>query len=338
MKRKILNTKYKILIVLFVYSVIGLLVLFPKQIFAADISLGIYPPVIQINATAPTDIKSPFTVTNLSKIPVDVQILVRPFTSSSTDDGQPQYLLPGQRIGEDPQIFKNMSIFDGEKNTDEISLAPSQKKNLELRIHLPKGEPPSDYYFSITFLSNPIAIGQASGAHVAGGVSTNVLLSVGPQDTTAGFVKNFSSPLFVDHGPVPFTVHVANSSKHFIVPQGTILVKNMFGQIIGKINLKQENILAGTSRYLTGDAVQSSIVNSQSSMKHPSAWWNEKFLLGPYSASLTIALSGDGPLYHRTIYFFALPLQVLIGIILGIILLSIIVYRVKKQLRSSVIR
>lgn len=324
-KTKILNTKYQILIGLFVYSFICL---FPNHVFAENIGLGVYPPIIQIDATPPTDIHSPMTISNESDTPLDVHIVVRPFTQNTKDNGEPQYLTPGQRIGDDPHIFDKMAIFDGTKNTSDITLAPSQKKNIELRITLPTGEPPGDYYFSITMLSKPIEIGHNSGSQIAGGISTNVLLSIGPKDKPTGFIQNFSSPLFVDHGPVPFSVLVANTSKHFIVPQGTILIKNMFGQIIGKISLSQENILAGTSRYLLDDGA-SSVLQTP----HPSAVWGEKFLLGPYSATLTVALSGEGPLYVRKIYFFALPIQVLIGIILSIILIGIIVYRVRKQLR-----
>lgn len=296
--------------------------------FAQNISLGIYPPIIQITATPPTDIQSPFTVINNSDTTVQIHILVRPFKAASSNNGQPAYLTTDAALGADKQIFSKMAIFDGQQNTQDITLAPSQKKNLELRIHLPNGEPPGDYYFSITMLSNSIKVQQKSSSYVAGGISTNVLLSIGPQDKTTGFIKEFSAPWFVDKGPVPFTLLVNNSSKHFITPQGTILIKNMFGQLIGKVDLLPVNILANSSRYLSGSNIQ----DPTSNISRPTAIWPETFLLGPYSASVTIALSGEGPVYHRTIYFFALPLQVLIGLVLGIILTAIIVYRVKKHL------
>ncbi len=313
------------------------LILYPCQAHAEGISLGIYPPIIQIQAKAPADIQSPMTLTNESDTPVDVQIGVRPFTQNTNNNGQPQYLAPGQRVGDDPLIFQKMSLFDGTQNTNHLTLAPHQKKNIELRIHLPSGEPPGDYYFSIIFISKAIATDHQTGTAVAGGVSTNVLLSIGPRDVTRGYIQQFSVPLFLDSGPVPFTLLVLNTSKHFITPQGTIIVKNMYGQIIGKVNLRQDTIiLAGTSRYLPDDQSQSSQPKADRSLDelgtHPIVIWPEKFLLGPYSATLTLALSGEGPLYRQTIYFFALPIQILIGSILGIILVTIVVYRVKQRL------
>lgn len=292
------------------------------QTSASDISLGIYPPIIQIQATPPADIHSPLTLSNPTDQPVTVKILVRPFSNGVSDDGQPAYL-PGKTwLGEDKDIYQKMALFDGQENTDTVTLAPHQQRNMELRITLPKDEPASDYYFSITFVSNPVAITQSTNTAVAGGVSTNVLLSVGPTDKTAGFIQDFSTPFFMTHGPVPFSVHVSNTSKHFITPQGSILIHNMFGQLIGKIDLLPVNILATSSRFLPSDFNAST-----------KATWQEKALLGWYSAKLTIALSSEGPVYHRTIYFFALPIQVIIGIILTIILIMVIVYRVRKRLK-----
>lgn len=324
---RIMQKKLKILFRILLTAYCLLYIAVPKA-HAENIALGIYPPIIQIQAKAPSEIRSPMTVSNESTTPLDVKIGLRPFTQSQSDNGQPQYFFLGQRLGEDPQIYQKMSMFDGTRNTDEIMLAPNQKKNMELRISLPTGEPPGDYYFSVTFISKAIGVDNVSSAAISGGISTNVLLSIGPYDTTTGYIKEFSSPLFVDHGPVPFTIHVQNTSKHFISPAGGIVIKNMFGQIIGKVNLAQENVLAGTSRYLPDNNATPLI-----STANPTAVWGEKFLLGPYSATLTLALSGEGPLYRRTIYFFALPIQVIIGIILAIILLTVVIYRVKKKLR-----
>src|SRR6185312_6850779 len=149
-----------------------------------------------------------------------------------------------------------------------------------------------------TFLSQPIKGGQQSNSAVAGGISTNVLLSIGPSGKTTGNIEEFSAPIFTTGGPVPFSLKVSNTSKHFISPQGTILIKNMFGQTIGKVDLLPVNILSNTSRFLPSkNALDTHAI------------WPEKFLLGPYSATLTLALSDQGPVYYRTIYFFALPIQ-----------------------------
>lgn len=311
--------------IIFILASCFLLLASAQSVFAQNISLGVYPPIIQITATPPTYVQSPFTITNLSGTPVTVHLLVRPFLASEENNGQPSYVHDANWPGPDKKIFSKMSIFDGQQNTDTVILAPNQKRNLELRISLPNNEPPGDYYFSITMLSNPITVGQKSSAAIAGGISTNVLLSIGPQEKTTGTIGQFSSPWFVDKGPVPFTLLVNNTSNHFITPQGAILVKNMFGQTIGKVTLLPVNVLAQSSRYIPDDQ----------KLSDTKAIWPEKFLLGPYSATLIIALSDSGPVYKRTVYFFALPVQVLVGLTLGVILIALITYRVKKQLKNT---
>lgn len=306
---------------------------------AQDISLGIYPPIIQIDAMSPSQIHSPFTIINQSDSSLDVHLTLRQFASSLKDNGEVTYLPENKIVGPDPNIFGRISIFNGIDYAQDITLSPLQKKNMELQINLPREEPPGDYYFSIITISKPITSSNNSNAAVSAGISTNVLLSIGPKDPTDGYIKEFSSPFFLDHGPLPFTLRVANTSNHFIYPTGRILIRNIFNQTIGKVDLRQDNILAGSSRYLTDDNVKSSIpiklgsmINNQLSIIHPMAFWNEKFLFGLYSARLTISLSDQGPIFRRTIYFFAIPFQILLGIFLCLILLAIVIMRVKKKL------
>ncbi|MGH7246349.1 MAG: hypothetical protein ACREGI_05470 [Candidatus Levyibacteriota bacterium] len=291
----------------------------------ADISLGVYPPILQIQATPPANILSPITVQNLSDTTVDVDILVKPFTQSADNTGAVQYLPDNQGFpGEDPFINEKMDIFDGTHAVDELTLAPKQEKKLVFHIDLPKDEPASDYYFSILFISKDIYNGQSTISSLAGGIAINVLLSVGPTDKTNGYITDFSAPLYIQKGPIPFHVSVENTSKHFITPQGTITIKNMFGQTIGQINLLPVNILSGTDRFIPDDKSNDS----------KNAIWPEKFLFGPYAATLTIALSSEGPLFKQTVYFLALPVEAMIAIFFIIIAVTIITVRVRQKMRG----
>ena len=65
----------------------------------------------------------------------------------------------------------------------------------------------------------------------------------------------------------------------------------------------------------------------------PVAIWPEKFLLGPYKATLTIALSDSGPQFKKQIIFFALPAQYLLGILIIFTIVVFITIRIKKAIR-----
>ena len=192
-------TKSRIFFIcLFAYLLI--LAFAAKQAQAQGVSLGVFPPILQIQATPPTDVKSKIMIQNLGNDSVDLQIGIKPFTASDKEDGQVTYLSDFSYA--DPFIFEKMQILDGDTSIDSLTLAPGQKKELTLEIALPQNEILGDYYFSIIFMSanTPAANSNISGA--TAGVATNVLLSIGPKGPTRGEIEEFSAPLFKTRGPV----------------------------------------------------------------------------------------------------------------------------------------
>ncbi len=289
---------------------------------ASELQLGIQPPIIQIDATAPTDIRHPVSIKNGSDQPTTLSITLRPFRSKD-DLGHVDFVDEKDLQLRDKNIFQKIQVLDGDNPVNEVTLGPQEEKQLTLKIGLPKDEPPADYYFSIVFLSkNPE--GNSNGSSIAGGIASNVLLSIGPKDPARGFIEKFNSPIYVTNGPIPFSVSVQNLSPYYISPQGHIFIRNLYDQLIGTVDLLQVNVLANSSRTLT----------DTSQFMPGKAVWNEQFLFGPYKATLTVALSPEGPIYQRTIYFFALPLQYLIGITLMIVIGIFLFTRVKKRIKQ----
>ncbi len=329
---KIENLKLKIILV-FILASYFLLLTSVKPAFA-QVSLGVFPPILQIQATPPTDIRSKILIENMGDEPVDLKIGLKPFTASDKEDGRVNYSNDYNLA--DPFIFDKMQILDNDTSIDSLTLAPGQQKELTLQIVLPQNEILGDYYFSIIFMSanTPAADSNVSGA--TAGIATNVLLSIGPKGKTQGNIEEFSAPILKTRGPVPFTVRIRNTSNHFITTKGDIVIKNMFGQSVGKVDLLPVNILSQTIRSIP-DSLQSPSANPPASLKSYllnlksiSAVWPETFLFGPYTATLTIALSDQGPLYRRTIHFYAFPTETLFGILIIILIISAVIIRIKK--------
>jgi len=292
---------------------------------AQELSLKVDPPIMQIAAEAPTSIKAPLSIENTSDNPIDLSIMLKPFHSSSQKNGQIQFLEGNQTIGEDPNIFDKMQIYDGTSSIDSLTLAPRQKKDLILHIGLPKDEPPSDYYFTILFISKNPELTNQTGETTQGGIGINVLLSIGPTGNATGLLNQFSAPWLIEEGPVHFTILVENTSNFFIVPRGNIIIKNLFGQIVGKVQLLPVNILSRSQRFLPDD----------SSGSLTTAVWPEKVLFGLYQATITVALSSQGPLFTRSIYFFAMPIQAIIGIVITCIIAAFVYVRLKEKLKEK---
>lgn len=311
--------------IIFPFITITFLSLFLNaKLVHADTTLSVFPPIVQVDATPPSNINTVISVANESNDPVDVDVVIKPFVPSGNHTGEIKFLNSDEGFaGNDALILQKVQVMQDDNPVKSLTLAPQQVQNLVLHVALPQEEPPSDYYFSILFVPKGQPMTGETSSAISGAVGINVLLSIGPKDRTTGNIKEFSSPWLVDHGPLPITVDLQNTSNHFINPRSTILIKNMFGQPIGKVNLAPVNILSQSDRIVPD-------IDSSDNYAH----WSEVFLLGPYSAILTTALSDEGPILTRTIYFFAMPIQFIIGAIIIVGITTLIIIRVRKRLKS----
>jgi hypothetical protein len=344
------NYQHKIFLLATLFACLEMILLFPKQANADTTSISVSPALIQIEAKPPADVWTPFTVENDSNQSISLKIGYKAFDAQASSNGNVVFLNDGQNIqGADKKIFGKMQIVDDENiSRDSIDIGPKQQLRFRLRITLPDNEPSSDYYFSLIFLQAPSNDNQngtnnnveeqKSFSSVQAGVGINVLLAVGDKEAPFGSIDNFSAPWFLSSGPVLFTLSVHNSGTHFISPHGKIMIKNIFGQTVGKISIPSSIILSGTTRNFVSSINQITASTAISSPFNPSTLqqkliWPETFLLGPYTAYLTLTLSNEGPVYVRTIHFFSVPLTLFIEILVTVLLIVFIYLRVKKKLR-----
>ncbi|MDP2585606.1 MAG: hypothetical protein Q8P29_01865 [Candidatus Levybacteria bacterium] len=325
---------------------------------ASALSLGIDPPIIVINAIPPTAVTSPLNIQNKSDTQVTLQIQLKSFKAKG-ENGELEY------SKETPEIFKNIQVLDANVPVESTTLGPRQQKSLSLNINIPQdanvsarppatssndsqtdqsgvaGEVGRDYYFSVVFISTNSPPIESSSSINQAGIATNVLLSIGAKEIPKATIEKFSSNIFFEKGPVPFTIRVKNTGIHFIRPMGGITIKNMFGQSIGKLDLANVNVLSDSIR-----AIPNSIYMQELRLKSnldtkgkfpvdfrsPIALWKESFLLGLYAATLNISMSNEGPTFARTIYFFAFPFQGLIIIVILVIIIIVVRNRLKLYL------
>ena len=324
---------------------------------AEAISLRLSPTLIQIKAVTPSEISSPLTIENISEASVTLNVQLKLFKGGPNQNGQLEYLDDKENQSD---FFNKIHILDnpsvhsassgqagsGQVGTEikELTLGPKQKKDLLINISIPENEKPTDHYFSIVFITksslkqvpnSQVSGGQSSFSAVNGGISSNILLSIVPKNMAASvseqptaIIEEFSAPVNVQSGPLPFNVKIKNTGSHFISPKGTITITNMFGQRIGKVEIPAQNILANSSRYLVANQVSS----QQSAVSSKTAVWPEKFLIGPYTAELNLEVSPTGPVLKSTTPFTALPFQQIAIILLAIVVFLVIKKRVKTKM------
>lgn len=338
LKSKLKNKiNFKTFYLLFVLLSFEFLFLNLDKAQASALSLGIDPPIIVINAIPPTAVTSPLNIQNKSDMQVALQIQLKLFKTKG-ENGELEY------SKETPEIFKNIQVVDANVPVENITLGPRQQKSLNLNINIPQDTNVSDYYFSIVFISTNSSPTESSSSINQAGIATNVLLSIGAKETPKATIEEFSSNIFFERGPVPFTVRVKNAGIHFIRPMGEITIKNMFGQSIGKLDLYDVNILSDSIRAIPNDIYMQELRLKSNldtkgkfpvDFRRPIVLWKESFLLGLYAANLNISMSNEGPTFARTIYFFAFPFQGLIVIVILIIIAIVVRNRLKLHLNRD---
>lgn len=292
----------------------SLLTLTQGKTQASGFSVGVYPPIVKIEAKAPVNKSFPVFIQNFGNEPLLLQIQFKPF--SPLENGGISFIPRKDFKPEDPLIFQKIKVFDQDLEVKEISIAPNQKKNLDIFIDLPNDEAPSDYYFSVLFVSKEPPTEKSNISEAKGAIAMNVLLSIGPKGQTTGQIDEFSVPFLLEKGPIPFKIRIKNTSKHFITARSQILITNMFGQTIGKVEIPPTNVLSESVREIADK----------------SSAWPESFILGPYKATLTVSLSNDGPVFTRTARFIGAPFQAVISLTAVIIAAAFIGRKVRKKL------
>jgi hypothetical protein len=338
-----LHKHHKNILAIVIFALVALL-LHPTPASASQVSLQLSPPLLKIQLDPPADLQAPLTIENTGSNDTEIKVLFKPFTASLDGNGQIEYLPDNSTQSfVDQEIFQKIELLDGDIPVKTFELGPKQKKQFQLHVAIPKTELPADYYFSIIFLANSLAndtpapnTDQEATAQTTleTGVATNVLLSIGTHDEIKAYIQEFSSPFFLQSGPVPFTLKIKNAGAHLITPKGVILIKNLFGQTVGRLDLASTNILTNTTRALF--AMPKNPSNPPNiNLNDPKIIWPEKFLLGPYTATLSIAMSDKGPLYTRTIHFFAMPVYIFLGLLISSLITITLVLRIRKKLKEE---
>ncbi|MBF8249986.1 MAG: hypothetical protein HW400_587 [Candidatus Levybacteria bacterium] len=227
---------------------------------------------------------------------------------------------------------------------ENITLSPQQQKALSLSINIPPDTNISDHYFSVVFVSTNSSPVKSNSSVNQLGIATNVLLSVGAAETPKATLEEFSSNIFFEKGPVPFTVRIKNAGAHFVTPTGQITIKNMFGQNVGKLDLTSAHVLSDSIRAIPNSIYMQELrlkdnsdtkTNNPYDFKRPIALWQESFLLGLYTATLNISMSAQGPTFTKSTHFFAFPLLALIIIVIIAIASIVIKKRLKFYMNKS---
>jgi len=148
---------------------------------------------------------------------------------------------------------------------------------------------------------------------VAQRVGALVLMTVSGEVEENLEVKEFNVPSLLEYGPVPFTIRFENTGTVHVRPRGFVTITNWRGKKVADIEFPQQNVIPGAVRKIETS-------------------WDEKWLLGRYSATLVgIYGTGNLPIKPPIVFFWVFPWKIILGT--SILLILIISYFIKTRKR-----
>lgn len=262
------------------------------------------------------------TIENPTAIPTNAQAVVNDFVSSDDESGTPRLILDD--AAKSPKnSFKSLVA-----PIDSVSLAPKEKKDIQVKISVPQDANSGGYYGAVRFV--PVIDGQTSNVGLTASVGTIVLVTVpGDLKESAELVQlsaeqNKKATGFITSGNVSVLTRIKNTGDIHIKPFGRVEVKNTFGKSVESFEINntepRANILPDSTRRFDNEL-------------------KNKNWFGRYTIEANLGYSqGSGSLISAKSVFWYIPMwaiYVFIGLVVSLAVgIYILVRRSKNKKRS----
>jgi len=179
-------------------------------------------------------------------------------------------------------------------------LKEKESKEVIYTIDAPAKAEPGGHFGILFFKADKIAEGEGEQLKIGTRVGVLVFITVPGSHLQKGKILDFKAPLFVQKGPVDFTINFENTGTVHFEPKGVITIKNILGKKAGEVPVSGQVVLPTGVRDL-------------------SARWEAGFLLGRYRAALEIKDGEGNVLTAKSVSFYAFPIWYILGFAGGVL-------------------
>lgn len=269
-------------------------------------AVSLSPLTFELSANPGEAVSNVIKVTNPDPNPVNIVIEIEDFAAIG-EEGQVT-LQPG----EDNSTYSLAQWVTVTPNA--FTIPASDSRSVQFTINIPIDAEPGGHYSSVLA---SVSAGPAEGAvSIAQKIGSLLLLNVsGDVKEKLNIEELFVEP-FSEYGPVDIVSRFENTGTIHLKPRGFILIKNIFGQEIEKIDLPQKNVLPR-------------------SIRRVEIPWGERLMFGKYEATLTAIYGSTNEPLSAVTTFWVIPWKIAGAVLVGIILLLIILIRGRKRFRLA---
>jgi len=245
------------------------------------------------------------TVSNRMPVPQTFKI----DTEDTTANDEGNSVLLGDEIG--PYTLRDYISVPYE----EFELAPNTRTRIPITVSLPNDAEPGGRYGSliVSVTTRPNDRNDegvaAPGSAIINRIGTLFFVTTPGELNRSGQVLDFGTrndkKLF-SSGPIPLSVTFENTGTVHVTPYGTFQVANILGDVVGEVELSPWFVLPQSIR--TRD-IQ----------------WNRDFLLGRYTATLTLNRGYDDQIDTLSYSFWVIPWQLVASVMGGLFLFFLLI-------------
>ncbi|MFA6135850.1 MAG: hypothetical protein WC705_00575 [Candidatus Paceibacterota bacterium] len=217
-----------------------------------------------------------------------------------------------------------------------IILDSGERMVVPYSINIPQNVEPGGYFAAIFWGTSPPESQDGGQVSIGGKLGILVLLTVSGETEQGGGLLSFSlaeNKKVTTGFPMIFSYRFSNDGAVRIKPDGEIIVKNVFGGEVVKLqaNSRDGNVLPKSIRkfdvvWLTKNQEKStnpSLPNNEEELGFFETVGNQvsNFALGPYTAQLNLIYGSDQQTVQKKFLFFVIPWQLLLIVLIIILIL-----------------
>lgn len=318
-------------------AILGLVSLFalaaPSTLIAAELAttsaarhdrmtLAIVPPLFQMQLAPGTHWRGVIKFVNGNPYDIDLNTSIVPFRGAGeTGNAQFDFTKEGNI---DPRTLSGWIRIE----RGPIHVRKDTTAEIPFSIVVPEDAEPGGHYAAIMVGTDPIErLKNGSGFAIGSLLSSLLFVSVSGDIVEAGSIRDFYSASSVVQEPnARFVLRFENSGNVHLIPQGHIIITNMWGKERGRIAVND-------------DASFGSVLPA-STRRFEFEWHGEEnfFEMGRYTVEATLAYGGAAKqTVYRVATFWVIPYKELAIAFLGIGgFLFMMFYGIRRYVRSVI--
>lgn len=205
---------------------------------------------------------------------------------------------------------------------DRATIPAGSVLKVQFDVNVPKNALPGGRYVAIYFEQTGFNLGasltplQQGESLITPKIVGLVNIRVNGPIKEEALIRKFSAPSFLEFGPIPVTLEIANAGNYHITPEGQISLSNFMGKKIAAVALEEKNIFPESSRIYETKI-------------------GPKLLFGKFKLALNAAYGETGQTLTATAFVWIFPWKLSLAIILGIVIFILLALKIWKSLKAK---